>query len=42
MKGTMKASRYVSLINFPGPGGTATLLDMLANDGRLLKAAGGY
>ncbi len=42
LKETMKASRYVSLINFPGTGGTVTLLDVLAYDRRLLKAAAGY
>ena len=42
LKETMKSSRYVSLINFPGPGGTVTLLDVLAWDRRLLKTAAGY
>jgi zinc transport system substrate-binding protein len=42
LKETMKTSRYVSLINFPGPGGTVTLLDVLAWNRLLLKAASGY
>ncbi len=38
----MKDSRYVSLINFPGPDGTKGLLDVLADNRARLKAAAGY
>jgi len=36
------ASCYVSLLNFPGPGGTVTLLDVLVYDRRMLRSAAGY
>jgi hypothetical protein len=40
LRETMPKARYVSLINFPGPDGTATLLDVLAdNRKRLAEAA---
>jgi hypothetical protein len=42
LRETMKASRYVSLINFPGPDGTRGLLDVLADNRARLKAAAGY
>jgi len=42
LRETMKNSRYVSLINFPGPDGTKGLLDVLADNRARLKAAAGY
>ena len=42
LRETMKTSRYVSLINFPGPDGTKELLDVLADNRARLKAAAGY
>ena len=42
LRETMKSARYVSLINFPGPDGTKTLLDVLRDDRARLKAAAGY
>jgi hypothetical protein len=42
LRETMKAARYVSLINFPGPDGTKTLLNVLADNRARLKAAAGY
>ncbi len=42
LRETMKTSRYVSLINFPGPDGTKSLLDVLADNRARLKAAAGY
>ncbi len=39
---TMKAARFASLINFPGPSGTVTLLDVLIEDRARLKTAAGY
>jgi len=42
LRETMKTARYASLINFPGPDGTSSLLDVLADDRARLKAAAGY
>ncbi|HEY9594430.1 MAG TPA: hypothetical protein VHE79_08130, partial [Spirochaetia bacterium] len=42
LRETMPGAGYVSLINFPGPDGTATLLDVLRDDRARLKAALGY
>jgi zinc transport system substrate-binding protein len=42
LRETMKTSRYVSLINFPGPDGTRGLLEVLADNRARLKAAAGY
>jgi len=42
LRETMKKARYASLINFPGPDGTKSLLDVLADDRARLKAAAGY
>jgi zinc transport system substrate-binding protein len=42
LRETMKTSRYVSLINFPGPDGTKTLMDVLADNRARMKAAAGY
>ncbi len=39
LRETMKASRYVSFINFSGPDGTVTLLDVLKANRARLKAA---
>jgi zinc transport system substrate-binding protein len=39
LRETMRSSRYVSLINFPGPDGTTSLLDVLADNRARLKAA---
>jgi len=39
---TMKTARFASLINFPGPSGTVTLLDVLIEDRARLKTAAGY
>jgi zinc transport system substrate-binding protein len=39
---TVKGVRLVSLINFPGPAGTQTLLDVLAEDRARLRAGLGY
>jgi zinc transport system substrate-binding protein len=41
LKETMRKARYVSLINFPGPDGTRTLLDVLVDNRARLKAATG-
>jgi zinc transport system substrate-binding protein len=42
LRETMKGSVYVSLINFPGPDGTTSLLDVLNDNRARLKAAAGY
>jgi len=42
LRETMSSARYVSLINFPGPDGTESLLDVLSDDRARLKAAAGY
>ncbi len=42
LRETMKAAGYASLINFPGPDGTKSLLDVLSDDRARLKAAAGY
>jgi len=42
LRETMKAARYMSLINFPGPDGTKSLLDVLSDNRARLKAAAGY
>jgi len=42
LRETMKSARYASLINFPGPDGTTSLLDVLADDRARLRAAAGY
>jgi zinc transport system substrate-binding protein len=42
LRETMTSALYVSLINFPGPDGTKSLLDVLADDRARLKAAAGY
>jgi zinc transport system substrate-binding protein len=42
LRETMKTALYASLINFPGPDGTSSLLDVLADDRAKLKAAAGY
>jgi hypothetical protein len=39
---TMKTARFASLINFPGPSGTVSLLDVLIEDRARLKTAAGY
>jgi len=39
LRETMPQARYASLINFPGPYGTKTLLDVLTEDRRILAAA---
>ena len=39
LKETMKATRYVSFINFPGPDGTASLLDVLADNRKRMETA---
>jgi zinc transport system substrate-binding protein len=39
LRETMKAARYVSLINFPGPDGTASLLDVLADNRKRMEEA---
>jgi len=39
LRETMKAARYVSLINFPGPDGTASLLDVLADNRKRMEMA---
>jgi zinc transport system substrate-binding protein len=39
LKETMKAARYLSFINFPGPDGTASLLDVLSDNRERLEAA---
>jgi len=39
---TLKTAKLVSLINFPGPAGTKSLLDVLAENRARLKAAAGY
>jgi hypothetical protein len=42
LKETMKGAAFASLINFPGPAGTRSLLDVLIEDRARLKAAAGY
>lgn len=42
LRETMGSARYVSLVNFPGPDGTRSLLDVLSDDRARLKAAAGY
>ncbi len=42
LRETMKAARYVSLINFPGPDGTKSLLDVLSDNRSRLRVAAGY
>jgi zinc transport system substrate-binding protein len=42
LKETMKAARFASLLNFPGPSGTVSLLGVLAENRARLKAAAGY
>ena len=39
LRETMKTARYVSLINFPGPDGTASLLDVLADNRKRMETA---
>lgn len=39
LRETMKAARYVSLINFPGPDGTTSLLEVLADNMKRVEAA---
>jgi len=39
LKETMKGARFVSLINFPGPDGTASLLDVLADNRKRMEMA---
>jgi len=39
LKETMKAVRYVSLVNFPGPDGTASLLDVLGDNRKRMETA---
>ena len=39
LRETMRKSRFASLINFPGPDGTVTLLDVLADNRKRLEAA---
>ncbi|MGA2761944.1 MAG: zinc ABC transporter substrate-binding protein [Spirochaetia bacterium] len=39
LKETMQDARYASLINFPGPDGTKTLLDVLSDDRHILSTA---
>jgi hypothetical protein len=39
LRETMKDARYVSFINFPGPDGTSSLLDVLADNQKRLEAA---
>ena len=39
LKETMKATRYVSFINFPGPDGTTSLLDVLADNRSRMETA---
>ena len=39
---TLKTAKLVSLINFPGPAGSVTLMDVLAENRARLKAAAGY
>ena len=39
LRETMPGARFASLINFPGPDGTATLLDVLADNRKRLAAA---
>jgi zinc transport system substrate-binding protein len=41
LRETLPTTRYVSLINFPGPDGTVTLLDVLADNRKRLAAAAG-
>ncbi len=42
LKETVKGARFASLINFPGPDNTVSLLDVLIDDRARLKAAAGY
>ncbi|MGA2380243.1 MAG: zinc ABC transporter substrate-binding protein [Spirochaetia bacterium] len=42
LRETMKAARFVSLINFPGPDGTVSLFDVLSDNRARLKTAAGY
>jgi zinc transport system substrate-binding protein len=42
LRETMKTARYMSLINFPGPDGTKSLIDVLADNRARLKAAVGH
>jgi len=42
LRETMKAARFVSLINFPGPDGTVSLFDVLSDNRTRLKTAAGY
>ena len=42
LRETMKSAGYASLVNFPGPDGTRTLLDVLKDDRARLKSAAGY
>jgi len=39
LKETMKVAHYVSLINFPGPDGTTSLLDVLADNRKRMETA---
>jgi zinc transport system substrate-binding protein len=39
LRETMREARFASLINFPGPDGTVTLLDVLADNRKRLEAA---
>jgi hypothetical protein len=39
LRETMRSARFASLVNFPGPDGTVTLLDVLADDRKRLDAA---
>jgi len=39
LRETMRDSRFASLINFPGPDGTVSLLDVLADNRKRLEAA---
>ena len=42
LRETMSRARFVSLINFPGPDGTLTLLDVLKDNRARLRVAAGY
>jgi zinc transport system substrate-binding protein len=39
LRETMRKARFASLVNFPGPDGTVTLLDVLADNRKRLAAA---
>ncbi len=39
LRETMPGARYASLINFPGPDGTTTLMDVLGDDRHILSTA---